>query len=83
MAPCWSSPREGDPEVQGGNPEVRKGITERGPLRAQNKLFEGNRRYSQEGETPEGVNGRRGQGRWPVVMTEGVTEGWKRERRYC
>ena len=37
-----------------GNPEVQEGITGMGHSEAQNKLTEGNRRYSQEGETPEG-----------------------------
>ena len=35
------------------------------------QLVDGCRRYSQEGETPGGENGRRGQGRRPLVMTEG------------
>ena len=67
MAPCLDVAAR-------GNPEVSVGITGMGHSEAQNKMTEGNRRYSQEGETPEGWTGGRGQGRWPAVIAEGVAE---------
>ena len=43
--------------------------------------LEDGRRYSQEGETPGGANGRRGQGRWPAVGNGGRVEVGKRQEK--
>ena len=57
----------GNQEVDEGNPEGVEGITGRRASEGLEQLFKGSWRYSQEGETPKGGNGRRGQGRWPAV----------------